>query len=170
MHSTLFSEGYLFSGEGPENGLCPPCTPLGSQHLSATLPSLPVSGTGLDNAEQQLGCRSSCPQRCPTADTNPQSREGQTPTAASPRADVLPASVRCLLHTGNRRFKAKICTLYVFIINFLLSGLEVYLAVCFCCKWNPLSFSFSFAIATQDEIFSQAFLKLPLLLAVLACI
>lgn len=57
---------------------------------------------------------------------------------------------------------------FVFIIHFPLTGLEVHLAACFGCKSNP--FSFSFAVATEDDIFSQALLKLPLLLAVLACI
>lgn len=169
-HPTLFSKGYLFSEEGPENGLCPPCIPLGSQHVSAILPPLLISGAGLDNAEQQLGCWSSCPQCCPITQTPTSSREAEYrkgQTATSPRAHLLPSLVRCLLHTSNRRTKAKICTLYACIINFLITGLEVHLAASFCCKTNY--FSFFFATATEHDIFSQLILKLPLL-AVLACI
>lgn len=117
--NTHFSKGYLFSEEGPENDLCPPWTPLGSQHLSAIPLSLLILGTRLDNKEQQLGCRPSCPQchpgaQTPTCSGEAEHRKGHTATATSPRAHLSTSLVRCLLHTSNRRTKAKICTLYGF--------------------------------------------------------
>lgn len=168
-HPTLFFKVSLFSEDGQENYLCPHGTHQGSQRLSTILPSLLISGIGQDNTEQQLGCKTSCPPCCSSAETSISSGEAehgkgqQTDTATSHRADLSLPLVRCTQAIEESRPKsAPFCFYHLFPANCL----EVHLAACFCCKSNP----FSFVIATEDDIFSQALPKLPLLLAVLACI
>lgn len=118
IHTTLLSKQYLFIKKEPENDLDLSCTPLGLQHCNAVLPSLKISGSELYSEEQQ------------------QSAEGDIKhNSCSCQSSLSPSSIRPLLHRNNRSIKSQIYTLQVFIIKFLITGLEFHFTAYFSCKF-----------------------------------